>query len=819
MDNKINFKAPTIQNSIDIKSYIYKIISYWKLFLVTIITALIIANFMSGYVEKKYSLNTIISVKEENNPLFSTGTNIAFNWGGASDEIETIKVILGSRSHNEKVVEKLKFYIAYLKEGRYRMEDVFGYTPFTVNLKTDKPQLYNKLIKVEITGEDRFKLSFDFNALGSDQLITYDRNLIKEFISETSSFSKEYKVGEIINTPFLNFSLKKSSKFNIGESYFIKFQNFDGAVSTYRDVSVRALTDAASLLSLSMSGPNKKRIVAYLNATVQVLEEDKQEQKILYARKTKKYIDELFIKEKDSLGRIQKELGVYKEVNNIFDLSSEGDQIFSEIVELEKEKKELLEFNEYLSNLKNYLSTHSQYSEGIPVPALIKIQDVKIAKEISILIQKSTLRESLRNTVTDDYPPLKKLNNEIAITKNNLLENITNLLGINNTKIGKLNKRLTVTNSKLKKIPTREQGLLNYQRNFEISESNYNYLKQKSYEAGTAIAANVSDVKIIDEAKDLGEKPNYPKPQFNYLVGLMMGIIIPLFYIIIREILDNKIHTADEIQNNYAIPVLGVVGRNQADNNLAVFNKPKSSVAESFRTLRSNIQFLFKSTEKEEAKTLVLTSSVSGEGKTMISINMATVFALSGKKTVLIGLDLRKPKIYDDFDLTNDVGVVNHLINQKTLDEIIIKTKIPNLDLILSGPIPPNPSELLLNETADKMIKDLQKRYDYVVIDTPPVGLVSDALELFKYGDAIIYVIRQNYSEKGMMKMIDEKYINKEVSNICYVLNDFSINNKYGYGYSYGYGYGYGYGKYGYHEVEESNGIFSKIKNIFKTKS
>ena len=223
MDNKINFTTPTIQNNIDVKGYIFKIISYWKLFLATIIIALIIAKFMNGYKQKRYDLSTTISVKEENNPLFSTGTNIAFNWGGASDEIETIKVIIGSRSHNEKVVKELNFFINYLKEGRYRMEDVYGYTPFTVDLQTDKTQLYNKLLKVEITGDNTYKLSFDFNELGADQLITYDNNSIEEFISDSSNFSKELKVDEVLKTPFLNFSLKKNNKFKAGTGMFSEY--------------------------------------------------------------------------------------------------------------------------------------------------------------------------------------------------------------------------------------------------------------------------------------------------------------------------------------------------------------------------------------------------------------------------------------------------------------------------------------------------------------------------------------------------------------------------------------------------------------------
>jgi capsular exopolysaccharide synthesis family protein len=808
-------KTSKNKENIDYKSFMLYLLYYWKLFVITVITAIIIAKFMNGFLEEQYRLSSLISVKEETNPLFSTGTNIAFNWGGASDEIQTIQTILRSRSHNEKVVKETKFFISYLKEGKYRLKDVYGYTPFSINLKTNKPQLYSKIFQIEITGENTFHLSVDFDGLDYCKLVTYDTDSYSDYLVLKNKFSKEYTIDEVISTPFFNFSIKKNNDFKIGEIYFIRFEPFDGTVAKYKQIFVKEVSVGSSIIELSQQGPNKKRIVDYLNSTVKILDKVKQDQKILYAKKTKKWIDHLFKKEKNSLDNIEKELGFYKEENNIFNLSLEGSKTFEEIIEIEKEKKDLLNYIDYLNKLKKYILTHQEYLDGVPVPALIKIQDVKISQEIINLIQKSTIRERLKDVVTENHPSLNILNNEITAVETNLLENISNLKIINNDKIKKLNKRLQKSNSKLKNIPSREQGLLKYKRNFEISEANYNYLKQKSYEAGTAIAANVSDIKIIDKAKDIGNGPHYPQPKFNYIVALMFGFALPLFYVLIRTLFDKKIHTVEEIKKKFSIPILGVVGRNQEDNNLVVFNKPKSVISESFRAIRSNIQFMFKESKNSNSKTIILTSSVGGEGKTMISVNIATVFALSGKKTVLIGLDLRKPKIYDDFDLPNDIGVVNYLINQKSLDEIIISTKIPNFDLILSGPIPPNPSELLINEKANRMIEILKDTYDYIIIDTPPVGLVSDALELFKFSDAVIYVVRQDYSEKGMMKMIEDKYKNKEVTNISYVLNDFS-KKKYGYGYGYGYGYNYGYG-YGADENDQKNGIISKIIRFLKS--
>ena len=192
--------------------------------------------------------------------------------------------------------------------------------------------------------------------------------------------------------------------------------------------------------------------------------------------------------------------------------------------------------------------------------------------------------------------------------------------------------------------------------------------------------------------------------------------------------------------------------------NLAVFESPKSSIAESFRGLRSSLQFMYKRQGVTGSKTVLITSSVSGEGKTFCAMNLATVFALSEKKTVLVGVDLRKPKIFDDFQLDNDLGIVNYLIDQASSTEIIQKSKIPYLDVITSGPVPPNPSELLLSQKMDELIEDLKKEYDYIILDTPPIGMVADALNLVKHADATLYLVRQDYTKRGMLETINQKY-------------------------------------------------------------
>jgi capsular exopolysaccharide synthesis family protein len=283
--------------------------------------------------------------------------------------------------------------------------------------------------------------------------------------------------------------------------------------------------------------------------------------------------------------------------------------------------------------------------------------------------------------------------------------------------------------------------------------------------------------------------------------------------------INNAIQNTDDISSLTNIPLIGVVGMKHTDTNLSVFEKPKSALSESFRAIRSSLQFLYKKQKVSGSKVLMLTSSVSGEGKTFCSINIATVFALSEKKTVIVGLDLRKPKIFDDFNLKNNIGAVNYLIGQSTLEEITQSTKIPYLDVITSGPIPPNPSELIMGETMSELMEELKEKYDYVILDTPPVGLVTDAVELSSYVDVTLYVMRQNFTKKEMVNLLNNRVKRDELHNVSIVLNGFENKAKYGAGYGYGYGYGYGAYSNGYHEEEPSGNVLVKwYKSIFQKK-
>jgi len=800
-------------STLDIKALLSKIVSYWKWFLISFILAYFITKYINEYQQRIYSLESLITVKDEQNPIFSSSTNIAFNWGGTSDQVETLITILKSRTHNEKVVQEKQFYIDYLNEGKYRLEDVYGKLPFEIIIDTTQFQLINTLFKLEFLSNTKVKLSIDYEEDFEKTLLQYHTSKKQIYSEVNGNYSQEFPIGKI-ETDIFSFEIKLHGKPQLNKPYFIRFNDFNKTVSRYRNVKVATAKKGTSIIELRLEGTNKSRIVDFLNSTIKRLEKDQIEAKIRYAVKTKEYIDTLFEDMSGNLKTLEKDLGDFKKKQGIYNLSEEGTALFQDAIELDTKSQHLQDRLDYFISLKSYIQTHESFeANNIPVPVVLDMEDTKISQSIGALVAKYKVRENLLQTVTSDYPTVKALNSDIELERNALLENLSMLQLETGKNLSKLNKRLDKNQFRLKKLPQKEQKLLSYQRKYAITEQNYNYLKQKSYEAGTAIASNVSDIKVIDTAKDTGQKYFSPNKKMNVLIGFLLAFLLPLMYILINEFFNNKIHTVEEVENAYKIPVLGVIGSKTEKTNLVVLEKPKSVIAEAYRALRSNVQFML----NREAKShiMLLTSSISGEGKTLTAINLASVFALSGKKTVLVGVDLRKPKIAEDFGLTNKVGLVHYLINQKTPEEIIQKSSHENLDVLLSGPVPPNPSELLLSKETAVLMEYLRERYEYIILDAPPIGAVSDAQEMFQYADTILYVIRQGYTDKGLLKMIESKYERKEVSNVSYVLNDFTFSKRHGYGYGYGYGYGgYGYG-YGYYEKKKE----PFYKRIFSKKS
>jgi polysaccharide biosynthesis transport protein len=803
------------ENNFDFKAFFTKVFSYWAWFIISLIIAFTIAYQINIRKQKIYGVSTTIAYKEENNPFFTANTSLVFNWGGTSDQVQTLITTIKSRSHNEMVVKDLEYYIEYLRKGKYNEEDAYGEVPFVINVNKNSPQISGQLIDIKFINKKEFELSIKFEE-PTVSLLNYTTEEVSKTNVQIGDFKQKYAIGEQISLPFLHCKIELTNNpgFYSGSTYMFRFADFNETVKKYKEIEIDTDAKGGAILELNLQGTNKARMVDYLNGTVNYLMNKQLQDKNQFATNTIQFIDSTLVAMEGQLKNTENELKNFSRGKNIFEVEMGGEKITEKMGDLDLEKDVINRKISYYNTLKKYLINSIDYSK-LPAPSVAGIDDPNIIVNVSKLTALSAERSEMSYAVKNDKK-FKDFDVQIDALKKVLIENISSAKTAIQYDLNVVNGKIGMAENSIRKLPEQQQELVKINRKYDLNKNVYNSFLEKRSEADIVRAANLSDIQFIDPAKDTGGNLLGPKTNINYILALILGLLIPMVLVFGITIIDNTIKNTDDISRMTKIPILGIIGKKIGKNNLAVFEKPKSPLAESFRAVRSSLQFLYKK-QQAGAKTLMLTSSVSGEGKTFCSINIATIFALSEKKTVIVGLDLRKPKIFQDFHIENTVGVVNYLIGQKTIDEIIQKTQIPFLDFIPSGPIPPNPGELIMGDTMKEMIDELKLKYDYIILDTPPVGLVSDALELTPFCDATLYVVRQNVTRKEMLSLVNNKHKRGELNNISIVFNGFE--NKAKYGYSYGYGYGYGYGNYanGYHEIEKPvNPIVGFFKKLIK---
>ena len=778
----------------DFKGFLLKLLSYWYLFAISILIGLGIAYYINIRKLPIYKMESIINIKDDSNPLFTENTSLTFNWGGVSEKLSTAKIKLQSRTHNEKVVDRLQLYVQYLEQGEFQKEDAYGEVPFEITHNQNKYHLIGQEFKIQKKGKDKFEISWQTEEAFTGNMLNY-KSLTKQNFSTKKpiNFKGTYQFGTSINTDYFSIVVKEVGNWPIDKSYFFSFRDYYSVVKTYQEVEVKANRDGGSVLTLGLIGNNRHKLVDYLNTTSKVLSENMLKRKNLFATNTIKFIDSILQQRKRELNQVESELESFREENQILDLTAESQQLNQRLLKLDQQEQELESKLSYYNQLQNYLQSKDDYSD-VPAPSVASIDENSIQKGVNKIVELSQQRNAFRYSMKETAPRFDDIDRQINATKSVLLENIKSSKKQIERDLSKLQERIRDVERGIRELPQEQQELLKIERRYEMREATYNVFVSKRDEASLIKAANVSDVEVIENAKITGNPPVGPNNQLNYVMALLIGGFVPFMFVFILVLLDNKIKNPDDVAKLSTLNILGIIGKSNLPSNIVVLKKPRSAVSESFRGLRTSLQFTFrKQSHDQKNRCILVTSSVSGEGKTFTAINLASIFSLSDKKTLILGLDLRKPKIFDDFNLHNEIGAVDYLAGDNHVTDIIQKTGYKNLDVITSGSIPPNPSEMLMGEKIDQLMTELKERYDYVIMDTPPIGLVADALNLMKFADASLYMIRQDYTKKGMLGIINEKYEKGEVENVSFVLNYFRQKAKYGYSYS----YGYGYGKYG----------------------
>ena len=772
--------------SIDFKRYISLFISNWYWFAIALFIALSIAYGINRWSEEVYTVSSTMLIKDDQ---FGGGTadlsNI-FTGSNAFRSEQNLKNeigILGSFSLNYRVMQELTdFHIVYVGVGKRGIAEsrMYNNAPFRVLYDSLQHQRIGLPVTVKILSANNYQLE----------------------INGDLKFSKTLAFGERFNEMGFDFSIVpvfESFTYNPDASnrYYFYFASPEGLANQYRGkLSVSPIEEEATLVTLSVSGFVPGQEVDYLNKLMEVYILQGLEVKNQTAERTIEFIDGQIGTISDSLKIAENSLENFRLSNKLVDLSREGNYIQNRLESYENERSSLLLQKKYYEYLKEYVDSRNETGD-IVSPGAMGVSNAPLERMVTELATMQQQKNKLKLNISEDLPAVAAFDKSIIDVKALIAENISSsMINLDNA-IKEADHRISLVEAELNRLPGTERRLINIQRKFDLNNTVYNYLLEKKAEAGIARASTVSDNRIIDYAQTFNSSRISPKPRQNYSMALILGLLIPAILILLIDYLNNKVIDKKDIEKGTKAPVLGYISHNSLQNEIPVVEKPGSTLAESFRSVRTNLKFFIKDTKNP---VISVSSTISSEGKTFISINLAAIIASNNNKVLLIGLDLRKPRIHKIFGIDNDNGISNYLIGQEKYESIIFETGIENLWYTPSGPVPPNPAELIDSPVMNDFIDRAKNQFDYIIIDTPPVALVTDALLLSPLTDLYVFVVRQRFTSKNTLALIEELYRNDNIKSIGVVMNDISLYGHYGYGLRYGYtaGYGYSYG-YSYH--------------------
>ncbi|MDR3697548.1 polysaccharide biosynthesis tyrosine autokinase [Mucilaginibacter sp.] len=745
---------------VDIREILSKYTKHWKWFLFSIFF------FMCyGYVYLKlqiprYKLETDILIRDEKGNRSGDQKDLLqqLNLNSSAKVIDNEIEILKSNTLMEKVVSSLGLQTSYYVQNRFSKIFQYKTLPFNVELLNASRRAYSK--------------NWPINYLNDQQI---------EFNGKTVPLN--YPVHTDAGLLIITSTKQKPQYHNI----YVHFGSVEIMAESYIDrLQIEPVTKSSTVLKITLTDAIPQRGKDVLNKLVDVYNDAGIEDKNITTSNQLKFIEDRIVDISKELDSVEQNVQDYKSSNNIIDISSESGMFLSNVKDNDAELQKIkIQFG-ILNNLESYLHNNNYQ---IKMPSTLGVVDPTILGLVQQLGEAQLKREGLLRTIPETNPVVSSIDDEIKAIKETIEQTIQNVksgLKINEDFLEKQSKKF---NSIIKDVPSKERGLIDVMRKQEVKNSLFTYLLQKREETALALATTTADGRTVNAAKG-GNFPVSPVRDTIYLIFFIMGLLIPALIIFLKDIFNFKISKRSDIEKLTDTPILAEISY-AGNSSMEVFAvlRPRSMVSEQIRTLRTNLQFIG---SENDIRVLLFTSNISGEGKSFVSLNLGASLAAIDKKVIILELDLRKPKLSASLGILSDTGISNYLIGKVDYKDII--RPIPqqaNYFIIASGPVPPNPAELLSNGKIGVLIAELKKEFDYILLDAPPVGLVTDPQILSKWADATLFIVRHNYTIKNRIGLIDEFYRKKAFKNLNIIFNSIERGSSYGYGYDYGYGYGY----------------------------
>ncbi|WP_028524711.1 GumC family protein [Runella limosa] len=761
------------EEEFNLRLFLLKYLRYWYWFVIALAVALGAAFFYLQYTTPIYKVSASILIKDEKKGMGGTNEMLKeLDLFNGNKIVENEMEVLKARSLMEKVVDGLNLTVSYFEEGTFRDTELFQKSPITLNYTQLQEIAYKEPLYVRIVDGQHYEL------LSKEQQVigTY---LFTQPVSSVYGRFRIFLVQPKLATKGRLIKIKLSPRNLLVENYL-------------KNLQIELVNLKSTLIQLSVETGLPEKGQAILAKLLDVYTFSALEDKNLEASNTLRFIEDRLKLITGELTIVEKDVESYKTSQGITDLSTEANLFLEKVKENDTKLNEVDIQLKVLEGVERYL----QSGQGTVAPASLMVTDPILTSFIEKLSELELQKEKMSRTVQPGNPFLETLNTQVSNTKQAIRENVSNQknsLLVTRSSLAGLNKRFE---SSISRIPRKEREFVTIQRQQNIKENLYLLLLQKREETALSYASTVTDSRIVDKPYST-PLPIKPNNRLIYLIALLVGVVVPAAVLNIRELLNNRVQSRKEIEVATGLSVFGEVSLKPKDLKTNILDpQSRSFITEQFRILRTNLQYI--TTEnRDKGQAYLFTSSTSGEGKSFITLNLAMSLATLGKRVVILELDMRKPKLTKYLGLTREKGLSNYLAGAADAMDVAQKTDFEHLFLASCGPIPPNPAELLSNGKIETLLATYREYFDYILLDTPPVGLVTDSLILSPMVDACFYIVRHEVTvQKDLNILTDLKKFNK-FKSLNVIFNGVNYRNSQEYRYGYGYGYKYGKGYYG----------------------
>lgn len=767
------------EEGIDIREIIFLLVRNWYWFAIGLSIALAGAWFYLRYTIPVYNVKSTLLVQDQTTKSSLSEEAVVEELGFRSvPNISNELQILKSRSLMRKVVDSLGIHITYHAEGRIKTSEIY-HPNQVIRLKEVTPEVkaYGKSLKIIPLNSSSF-------------------NLVKEEGDSTlHSFGIPFEQGGISYTiDYINQPNDDNAPL------IIKIRQPQQVASYYANALSLRPIGSSSIIALNIEDPVPDKAIDVINTLIHIYNRSILEDKRSSGEKTLTFINDRLRSINADLNIVEGRLEGFKQRQDIpLDISQSATNFLDQISTQDELLIDIQLRQQLLTDIRSFLQVDSNRLKPLPVTSEILGGSLAtlVTEYNTLLLEREKVL--IAGSATQNNPAAQLNLGQIENFRKNIILGVDQMEREFRTRETRIKERLDPILQKIETIPSTERQLLQIMREQKITETLYLYLLQKREETELSLVAEVANSRLVDYPTLAGRVS--PDKNRTYLIAIFLGLLLPGGIVLLRERLDNKVYSEKDIRSLTAAPFLGMIGQPRKEEKLVIRKGSRSAVAESFRLLRTNLQFIL---NEEKQQRILVTSCVSGEGKTFVCVNLGASLALSGKKTIILGLDLRKPKLAQYFTGEKaDIGLTNYIVGDAPLSAIIKPTSQGNLFFIGCGPIPPNPAELLMGAKMEALIEELKATFDAIVIDTSPVGLVTDALLLSQFVNASLFVTRFAKTHRAALNLLEDIYQKKKLPKPGVILN--GVKGRRGYGYGNGYGYGYGYGNgYGYYEEDKT---------------